>query len=349
LSLGVICFAVTPAVARTADGVDLIVLMTSGDHTQVKRVRLNASSADVSTAPTVATLSHVVDGAVRAAVAGDGSIWVMTEENVGRNRSFSGALSRVSAAGETTRLRGGLAYASSPLIVGTSVFIQTGARGVPGDPRRMRDDDVAITMLDTEHPDAPGQVIVELRGQLAYPIGVDAHGDLIAYLIGPAGTPGEGGRLAAIALSSLSHPLRDLGAIGTARDLSYTARLTHGGGVLGPAIVFESPRENGRHVLRALLLDSASENRQLELGEEGRPLAPRVDAQGAIHVSELVDDALEVPRVLFNYKDDGISALQRYQRDRPLPALIVRDHGGVIEIAADVRTRLEPVGFVRAR
>jgi hypothetical protein len=322
-----------PAAPRPAPA--LLVLATRGESTQLVRVSLAARVAKLSEATTLATLSHAHDGAVRGALAADGSAWIMTETSA-RDHSFTGALVRITPNGAKRVLRNDLAYASSPLVVGNAIFVQTGRPGVLASPRRMRDDEVAINMLDANHPEAPAHELIALRGQLAFPISVDAHAGLLAYLVGPPGTPGDGGRLVAIDLAS--HALHDLGAVGTARDLSYARSLVVDGRALGPAVVYETPAAGGSHVVRARLLDGTVR----ELMSDHRPLAPRLDAAGALHTSTLVDGAFEVARVL----DERATALQRYLPDGSLPSLIVRGDWGATEIVADPQTRLEPIGFV---
>jgi hypothetical protein len=144
---------------------------------------------------------------------------VTAEVDRGPDRSFSMVLWRVDASGAKA-IADGIAYSSSPIVTGKKAYVQTGTIGGYAAPGRLRDDDVSITEVDllTNTP----RVVFHMRGQLAFPIGVEGS-ELFAYLIGPSGTAGDGGRLAAIDLRSRS--IRDLGAVGTARDFSLTSAL----------------------------------------------------------------------------------------------------------------------------
>ena len=336
----------------------LAVLATRGDTTEVRVVEVDVGGPlALAHAEVAARIEHVADGTVRGAVVDATTLLVAVEEDTGRDRSYSGALYLIDLGthGSTTRLPiERLAYASTPMVAGRSAFLQTGHAGLARDPRRMRDDELTITQLDldTGHTEE----VLALRGQLAYPVGVseDTH-ELVAYLLGPPGTIGDGGRLAAVQLAATNGPVRDLGRIGTARDLSLATLATGLSHAAGPAVIFESRDEDGARAVFALALAGGSARERLVRGAAA-PLSPLVATDGVLHTNLLTTfasptHALDVTRVLAPMRapTHGLALVQRHLPNDPLPQLLVRDRASVLVLPQARGERLEPVGFLVTR
>jgi hypothetical protein len=336
-----------PSPATPAADAALLALRTRGDRTRPVELvihrdfagRLSVRAGDF---PAGREIVHAPDAAVRGCLLANDDWLVVAQHEDHGDLSFSSSLWRSNSRG-LTRVFDDVALASRPVIAGRRAYVQRGRVGVATGAGAMREDDVWISELDVDA--GASRTVVSLRGQLAFPIGVDADAGLIAYLIGGTNTIGEGGRLVSISLSTLTP--RDLGSIGTARDFSLAPQALLDGRSLGPAIVFEAIRPGSRSVITRALSGEEIISRR----SPTTPLAPFVLPGGQVQMTQRSDDGgWDVVRAYSSTLHAVL--LARYRHARPLPSWIVRATDGSSEVELDdgsSGTRFEPMGFAEPR
>jgi hypothetical protein len=180
-----------PASTPTAGPTQLLIAHgeVDGFATEIAIAAVDPSK-NLATVKPLATINHTHGSAIRGAVRGDVAFVVASEE-APRNTSYDGALYRVEA-GRATRLCGGIARASTPIVTSAGRVIV--ARGTDGADPPAADAQKLILRTDTltiDDVDPSSGAIRTLwsgTGYQTFLAGITARDEVIAYHSQPSGT-----------------------------------------------------------------------------------------------------------------------------------------------------------------